>query len=320
MKRILLTFAGILLMANLANAQAPEKGDTLIIEVGKSKLMFIVNSLEDIEKIKNYDLNKIMQRLEGRQGADSVIVLSLSDIPETPDTPDEPSLDEPDMEDPDEPEVTQIDTDVIEVNYDKFRHFFNIELGMNNYLENGSTPSSNAAYNVRPWGSWYVALGSVNKFNLSRSFGLEAGINVSWYNFKFQDDDTYVIRGDEGVEFINNPENLDASFKKSKLTVAYINASLVPVFNFGKGSNGFRAGLGMYAGYRIGSYMKVKYNDGDGHKKKNHDPFYLNDFRYGIRLQTGYRGTDLFFNYDLNELFRDNRGPSLNAFSFGIIF
>lgn len=312
MKRLLPLLIIFLLLAPLAQAQ--QKGDTLIIEVGKSKLMFIVNDTTDVEKIKSYDLNKIIQRLQATYGPDSVIVLSLSDVEEI--KPPTPPVE------PDEPTMTQVETDVIEVNYDRIKHFFNIELGLNNYLENGSTPSSNAAYNVRPWGSWYVALGWVNKFRASQTFSVDAGLNFSWYNFKFQNDDTYVIRGDEGVEFIPNPDMLDASFEKSKLTVAYINASVVPTFDLGKKGHrrGFRIGVGMYAGYRIGSYFKVKYNDGDTRKKKNHDSFYLNDFRYGVRVQTGFRGTDLFFNYDLNELFREGRGPELNAFSFGIVF
>ncbi len=312
MKRLLLTLFVTLLLAPWALAQ--NIGDTLIIDVGKSKLMFIVNDTTDIAKIKSYDLNKIMQRLQATMGPDSVIVLSLADVQEI-ETPNPPK-------EPEEPTMTQVETGVVEVNYDRIKHSFNIELGMNNYLENGSTPSSNAAYNVRPWGSWYVALGWVNQFPLSKTFSIEGGINVSWYNFKFQNDDTYVIRGDEQVEFIPNPEMLDANFKKSKLTVAYLNASIVPTFNLGKNGsrNGFRVGAGMYAGYRIGSYFKVKYDDGENRKKKNHDSFFLNDFRYGVRVQAGFRGTDLFFNYDLNELFKEDRGPSLNAISFGIIF
>jgi hypothetical protein len=31
------------------------------------------------------------------------------------------------------------------------------------------------------------------------------------------------------------------------------------------------------------------------------------------------RSLDVFFNYDLNDLFNEGRGPELNAFSFGII-
>lgn len=301
-----------------AQTRQPAIGDTLIIEVGKSKLLFIVNDLKDIEKIKNYDLNKIIQRLQGTLESDSTIVLSLADI----EVQKDPQYDTAHIEEG--AEVTEVETNVIEINRHIIRdHSFNMELGMNNYLEDGGdTPSSDALYNVRPWGSWYVGLGWKNSISLSRHFYIEAGGNVTWYNFKFERDDAYVIRGDEEVEFIANPQNLDASFDKSKLTVAYLNATVVPMFNFGKKGmyHGFRIGMGAYAGYRLGSYSKVKYDDGDTEKKKNHDSFYLNDFRYGVRLQTGYKGTDLFFNYDLNELFRKDKGPALNAISFGIIF
>ena len=59
---------------------------------------------------------------------------------------------------------------------------------------------------------------------------------------------------------------------------------------------------------------------GDKEKEKDHDNFYLNNLRYGIRFQIGVRSTDLFVNYDMNELFATDRGPKLNAISFGIIF
>jgi hypothetical protein len=37
-------------------------------------------------------------------------------------------------------------------------------------------------------------------------------------------------------------------------------------------------------------------------------------------MQIGFKGTDFFFNYDMNELFAENKGPKLNAFSFGVSF
>ena len=81
----------------------------------------------------------------------------------------------------------------------------------------------------------------------------------------------------------------------------------------------FRIGIGPYVGYRIDSYSKnVIEVDGEKHKDRNHENFYLDNFRYGLRLQIGFRDTDLFFNYDLNELFTAGKGPKLNAFSFGI--
>ena len=84
---------------------------------------------------------------------------------------------------------------------------------------------------------------------------------------------------------------------------------------------GFRFGVGGYAGYRLGSRSKFVFKDG-GNKEKdiNRNNFYLSNFRYGIRAQMGYKGVDFFANYDLNKVFAQDKGPDLNAISFGIIF
>ena len=55
-------------------------------------------------------------------------------------------------------------------------------------------------------------------------------------------------------------------------------------------------------------------------KKKITIIFYLDSIRYGLRMQIGVRSTDLFINYDMNELFDEGKGPTLNAVSFGVIF
>jgi len=110
-----------------------------------------------------------------------------------------------------------------------------------------------------------------------------------------------------------------------------LNISLIPLLDFGDHSrkprmwdgygSEFRIGIGPYAGYKIGSKSKLVYKDGgDREKDKHRDSFYLNDLRYGARLQLGFRSTDFFFNYDFNELFKKDRGPELNAISFGVIF
>ncbi|MEM6359183.1 MAG: hypothetical protein AAF149_01075 [Bacteroidota bacterium] len=217
---------------------------------------------------------------------------------------------------------------------------FKVDLGINNFLEDGSSPSeNNAPYSVRSWGSWYVALKTENDTHIGGALHLLWGGDVSWYNFKFEDESLRINEGPEMIEFTQATD--DVSFQKSKLTAAYVNASVVPMLKFGskrrydrrwfgfRGNNwdlgwnaeeGFRIGAGMYAGYRIASYTKyVTKEDGDKEKDKDKDGFYLNNFRYGVRGQIGFRGIDIFFNYDLNELFADNRGPELNAFSFGVV-
>jgi hypothetical protein len=206
---------------------------------------------------------------------------------------------------------------------------FNFDLGMNNYLTDWKFPSDNEAYAIRPWGSWYFGAASVQRTRLAKKFFLEWALGINWYTFKFQDDNAFIRSQESGVEFGFDQRELD--FTKSKLTITSLHASLIPVVDFSDHGrkpriwdgydNGFRIGLGPYIGYRIDSYSKVVYKDDDGkEKEKDHDGFFLNNFRYGLRLQVGYRSTDLFFNYDFNELFQEGKGPELNAFSFGVIF
>lgn len=212
---------------------------------------------------------------------------------------------------------------------DRFRTwpYFNVELGTNNYLSNGKFPDNeNSLYSVRPIGSWYFSANSIERTKVAGKFFIEWGMGLNWYNFKFQDNSVRLMPDDNGVNIL--ADNSDFSFKKSKLTASYLNVSFVPVIDFsGEGhrsrfwdtGHSFRFGLGGYAGYRLGGHTKVLYKDsGDRKKDKNSDNLYLTNIRYGLRLQLGFRSTDLFFNYDLNSLFVSGKGPSLNAFSFGI--
>jgi hypothetical protein len=212
------------------------------------------------------------------------------------------------------------------------------DFGMNNYMEEGQFPdASDAQYTVKPWGSWYVAIIPGWQTHVTGKFAVDYGASVSWNNFKYQDPSTHLIKGEESVIFDQWPPELKAS--KSKLTVTYINAHLVPVFDFGYKSKtktygdgtttkktwysrkGFRIGLGGYVGYRIGSYTKlVSRANGGKEKSREKNNFYLNNIRYGARLLIGFGEVDLFVNYDLNTLFAENRGPELNAFSFGLSF
>ena len=86
---------------------------------------------------------------------------------------------------------------------------------------------------------------------------------------------------------------------------------------------GIRFGVGGYAGYRIGGNTKFVYReDGKKQKDKEKGNYYLENFRYGVRAQVGYKGLDLFAMYDLNNVFAGDRGPAgsngMNAITVGI--
>jgi len=208
---------------------------------------------------------------------------------------------------------------------------FDIDLGLNNWLEDGKNPSGET-YEVKPWGSWYIALKSVNNTHIGGKLHLEWGPDVSFYSMKFEDERARLYKTDEEVLFLT--EDLEPS-RKSKLEVIYINFSAVPMLQFGRSrdhhhhgfsdftlghhGHGFRIGVGAYGGYRIGSKAKYVTDNGGKDKEKDHDNFYLQNWRYGLRAQMGYRDVDFFFNYDLNEIFTEGKGPALNAISFGVI-
>lgn len=256
------------------------------------------------------------------------------------------SVDDDDIEDFDDIErawdrdddfrsYSYIDRDI-----DRTRNYFNFELGTNNWLIDGTTfpNESNEPFSVRPWGSWYVGLFNNNKTWVGGPIFIDWGFGVSFYNWKFEDDSFQAVRGDDMIEF--RPPAANITPEKSKLAASYVNFNFVPMFDFARGrkkvravergsfsfkrsrKDGLRFGGGGYVGYRIGSRSKFLYKDENGNNEKdlNKGNFYLTNLRYGIRAQMGYKGMDFFANYDLNEVFATDRGPKLNAISFGIVF
>jgi lipopolysaccharide biosynthesis glycosyltransferase len=326
--------AGVMMLGSMVSNAQDKPADTVIIKVGEgSKIIMVIKDKKDLETMKQYNFQTLIP--------DLITKLEQKDTA----SQQKPAVDylkEPIAEEP-------IVTDIVETNEDwdnedwttkyseKNHHSkrtyssFNFDLGTNNYLSDGKFPDgNNALYTVKPWGSWYVGVNSVQRTRIVNKFFVEWGLGVSWYNFKFQNTQTIISKDDNSVNF--SLDTQDADFKKSKLTATFINASLIPMIDFGSNrrkpsvfdshnSDSFRIGVGPYVGYRIDSYSKQKFEEnGDERKPKDHDNFYLNNFRYGMRLQLGFDDVDLFFNYDLNELFIENKGPKLNAFSFGVTF
>ena len=213
-------------------------------------------------------------------------------------------------------------------------HNFNIEMGLNTWHGFGDVN-----YSVKPWGSWYFGLGSVNKTQLKNSLFLEWGSGLSWYNWKLEDPSYQIIKTTTQLE-LAQPANInEINPIKSKLVASYLNVSLVPLFDFSQGSRkvvvkqtgnlkliksknrGLRIGIGGYLGYRMYGRSKYVYKEGNKlrNKEKDNGNFYLSNVRYGLRGRVGWKGMDIFVNYDLNQVFTSGVGPELNALSFGII-
>lgn len=344
---------------------AKDKQDTVIIELNNnSKIVIITKSREDLASLENYDINQMVKDLNA-QLSDSVEYMEIQDGKAYVNEDDEVEMKDWKIND-DEVRIklggVEVDVDPDEMDrwdeddwedrkkvtyeadrVDKTTHHFNVDIGLNNWLEDGSFPEGNSPYSIKSFGSWYVGLNSTNRTWVGGPLFLEWGLGINWYNWKLEDPDYIIQEGANEIEFNLAPATQNG--KKSKLTASYINATVVPMFDFSRGRRkitsiesgglrikkysrkGFRFGVGGYAGYRIGSHTKFVYKeDGNRDKDKESDNFFLENFRYGLRAQIGWKGVELFANYDLNDVFSSNRGPintdgqnaTLSAISFGI--
>jgi hypothetical protein len=186
------------------------------------------------------------------------------------------------------------------------RSYFNIDLGK------GIWHGEAAAPDVRAWGSWMVGLNAVRQMKVSNNFYVKGIAGFHFHNFKFSNDNIQAVKGDAAVDFIDRSNGI-----KSKVSASYLTLALVPKFS--TGHNGFRLGVGPYAGYRLGGRGKFVYRDGGRQKDFDRSDMYLENFRYGLRAEVGISWLDFFFNYDMNNIFESNRGPEVSAVSFGII-
>ena len=332
--------------------------DTVLIELGSNKkIAIVVDSQEDLKKLEEYDLNKIISDLnthadtvvfkkekkkQGKWEKDTTyyfhrkkadIDFSIANYKVEIKSNDFDDLGD-DIEDFVDHYKHAEREEKLEEEVEKYKNGFNIDLGMNNWLGGDGLDTDNL-HSVKPWGSWYVALKRNHRIATGGRGFINWGYGVSWYNWKFENRNTRIVKGADAISF----EQDDAvEGLKSKLTASFINIEVIPMLDYSYGKRkvntvkhgnvtitryrkvGFRFGMGPYVGYRMGSKTKIVYKDkGDKRKDKDHDNFYLNNLRYGLRAQVGYNKTDFFINYDLNKVFSKGKGPELNAISFGIV-
>ena len=193
----------------------------------------------------------------------------------------------------------------------------NLDLGLNTFV---NVPDENSGlYDLKPTGSRYV---SINQYISTRLGGpksplhLRTGIEVAFNNYMFVKN--HRIQDLNNVTVFYNDET--RSLEKSKLTASSVNLPLVVELNFKdrNGKESFTIGGGGFIGYRLGSHTKIKFqSEGNTYKDKERGTYNLEDMQYGVNFVLGYKWLSLFGKYNLNDLFKDNRGPNMNVVSFG---
>ncbi len=138
------------------------------------------------------------------------------------------------------------------------------------------------------------------------TIGLVTGLGLQFKSYRLNRNTTLEMTTTGKIE----PRNLlfDDN-QKSKFSMAYVTAPLllefqVPVNHY---ANRLFISGGVLAGYRLSSHTKIKYRvDRKKEKLKTPGDFSLNDFKYGLMMRLGYRQFQVFVNYDLQPMFKED--------------
>ncbi|GAB2965018.1 hypothetical protein GCM10027048_38130 [Hymenobacter coalescens] len=198
---------------------------------------------------------------------------------------------------------------------------FGIDLGLNTFVnkQTYAPGGTEQPYDLRSWGSRYVAL----RWNFWARTGKNSplyfhlGPEVAFNNYMLDGNRAFTLVGNRTDILRDDQRNLE----KSKLAVTTLNLPVGFTLKFRDKDHDevVRLGAGGFVGYRIGAHTKLKYEeDGRTRKDKDRGSYNLEDFQYGVSGTVGVKGFDLFVKYNLNDVFKENRGPKAQNISFGI--
>lgn len=221
-----------------------------------------------------------------------------------------------------------IDHEPENIRYDERRTHDDIQLGFGlNNIINGSRaevagqPGQTLPIDLRPWGSRFVQLGwvwdtRIGKAVTSAPF-IRYGFNFAFNNYMLDKNRMWVDDNDV-TRLANAPEGRE--LQKSKLATTVLNLPVLLGIKLrnSHGNQVFRLAAGGFVGYRLNSRTKLKYREnGSTHKPKDHGSYNLEDMQYGATGAVSIYGHELFVNYNLNELFKKDRGPQGNVLAVG---
>jgi hypothetical protein len=322
MKKLIIMF-GLFIVGIVQTALAQ---DTITVELSsKAKIVIYTKDREGLDLVRKLDLNQIIRQTTAHLDTQNVVKNHDNKVYEYDFNTNNRSLNlrrETRLDEPDTMVVynnNQNDTYRYRSRR-RTRLFWAVDLGLNNYLENGGFPKDNAGYALgSPIQSRYLSVGTYQRSRIGGTkspFYFQTGLELNWYNFVFQDNN-YIVRGDNGVEFRDYEVDKGKGLSKSKLTVTYLTipANISIRLRDKYGRLGFVLGGGAYISYRLDAYAKQKF-DRDPERQRGN--FALNNWRYGWEAQAGYRNFLLFFRTDLSTLFQEGQAPQLHPFTLGV--
>lgn len=149
------------------------------------------------------------------------------------------------------------------------------------------------------------------------NFGLVTGLGILFQDYRLDDYTTIERTIDDMIvpKHFYYDDNQKSRLFIYSLTLPVLAEIQIPINNY---KNRLYFSSGMYFGYRIGSYTKIKYHTEFTQKLKVTDNYSLQNFKYGIMARTGYRWINFFAMYELTSFYKEDKGPELTPFTFGV--
>ncbi|WP_395058661.1 hypothetical protein [Flavobacterium sp.] len=198
--------------------------------------------------------------------------------------------------------------------------------GVNNLVTDGMIANSDFRYlgsHFYEWGLTYNTRIAKNS-NIAH---IKYGLSLQYNNLRPTDNRYYQTLGNQTSLQTAAIPLKDSRFRNVNLVVPihfeldFSKSKMINDKKLFKSHEGFRLGLGGFAGLNLKTKQILAYNDvfGNSITQNSKGNYNANDFVYGLSSYVGFGMTSLYLKYDLNPLFKDNT-VNQNNISLGVRF
>ena len=203
--------------------------------------------------------------------------------------------------------------------------YFDIHFGFVQMMANGSDfiNSGDEELNFFRSNDFNMGFGGKTRIGKANSpFYIKYGIEIGWYDFVFRNSATFIQKNMDST-FISPDTSGITRPSKSKYKTVYWTIPVMLQLDFSEGNardEGFTLGVGGYVGIRGGFKRKMTFSNDvvSDAKEVLKDPFYSNQYRYGVMGQIGFGSFKITGKYDLNKFFQEGKGPDYQMASITI--
>lgn len=177
-----------------------------------------------------------------------------------------------------------------------------------NYMELDYTRSFN----------WQINLFQQNIHIYKNYVNLATGLGFDMNLYHFEN--KVKLNADSSFTWGNVDSTNTFSYKKNRLSSYFVQVPLLLDFNTSSNpKKAFHICVGVVGKYLLGGRTKqIVVKNGDTFKNTRNDSYNMNPFQFAGYVSVGYGNVTLFAQSNLNEMFKQNKGPELYPFSVGV--